>query len=190
MIEAFQWIIPSALAGSAQPGLLADLASDLAWLHATRITHVVTLTERPLALPDGHGFVQGHFPIPDMGVVSSRAVVPLCCDTFAAIRAGGRVLVHCKAGLGRTGTIAACCLVSLGQKPEAAIRQVRSQSPHAIQSVAQERFVHHYAEHLQSLAAKDQLPSGFRLPMKASPVVELANDALLEIGAGPRSTAG
>ena len=33
------------------------------------------------------------------------------------IRAGGVAVVHCRGGLGRAGTVAACCLVALGQAP-------------------------------------------------------------------------
>ncbi len=49
--------------------------------------------------------------------------------------------MHCLAGLGRTGTIAACCLVASGRSPADAIRAVRAARPGSVQNPAQEAFV-------------------------------------------------
>ena len=57
------------------------------------------------------------------------------------LRPGGRVLLHCRGGLGRAGTVAARMLVELGVSPGEAIRQVRAARPGAIETSAQERYV-------------------------------------------------
>ncbi len=58
------------------------------------------------------------------------------------LRLGFDVLVHCRGGLGRAGTVAARLLVELGASPDEAISRVRdAQSPHAIQTAAQEAHV-------------------------------------------------
>ena len=58
------------------------------------------------------------------------------------LRAGHDVLVHCKGGLGRAGTIAARLMVELGTPPEDAIRLVReSRSWRAIETAEQEAHV-------------------------------------------------
>jgi protein-tyrosine phosphatase len=45
-------------------------------------------------------------------------------------------------GLGRSGTVAACCLVAAGMSPEAAIAAVRTaRGPRALETIAQENFV-------------------------------------------------
>ena len=49
------------------------------------------------------------------------------------------VLVHCRGGLGRAGTIAARLLIELGMDPPTAIRQVRAVRPGAIENPEQER---------------------------------------------------
>lgn len=59
------------------------------------------------------------------------------------LEAGNRILVHCKGGLGRAGTIAARLLVEMGADPEQAIRDVRAaRSPDAIENRAQEDWIY------------------------------------------------
>jgi len=57
------------------------------------------------------------------------------------LRSGRDVLVHCRGGLGRAGTIAARLLVELGVDPDKAIAEVRTARPGAIETREQERFV-------------------------------------------------
>jgi len=59
----------------------------------------------------------------------------------ALLRDGFDVLVHCKGGLGRAGTVAARLLVELGWGPAAAIAEVRRVRPGAIETSSQERHV-------------------------------------------------
>ena len=57
------------------------------------------------------------------------------------LRSGRDVLVHCRGGLGRAGTIAARLLIDLGMEPATAIRQVRAVRPGAIETLEQEKNV-------------------------------------------------
>ena len=57
------------------------------------------------------------------------------------LRSGSDVLVHCRGGLGRAGTIAARLLVELGLEPAMAIASVRRVRPGAIETSDQEKFV-------------------------------------------------
>ena len=54
---------------------------------------------------------------------------------------GGRIVLHCRGGLGRTGTIAARLLVEFGIDTRAAIAAVRRVRPGAIQTREQEEYV-------------------------------------------------
>ena len=61
------------------------------------------------------------------------------------------VMVHCLAGLGRTGTILACYLIKY-QKMSAdkAIQKLRDERPGSIQSFPQEEIIFQFAKSLQS----------------------------------------
>ena len=54
---------------------------------------------------------------------------------------GWRHFIHCRAGLGRSGMIAARLLVERGMAPEQAIIEVRAARPGAIETEAQERWI-------------------------------------------------
>jgi ADP-ribosyl-[dinitrogen reductase] hydrolase len=138
-----------------QPGGSAgDLDADLITLHRWRADIVVSLVEAfefdvmsvarfPEAvkrLPvEWH-----HLPIADMQVPDAAFERGWVChgDVLRqCLRRGGRVLLHCRGGLGRSGMIAARLLVEMGVDPEAAIASVRSARPGAIETAAQEAHV-------------------------------------------------
>jgi ADP-ribosyl-[dinitrogen reductase] hydrolase len=57
------------------------------------------------------------------------------------LRNGSDVLVHCRGGLGRAGTIASRLLIEIGMKPKTAIARVRAVRPGAIETPSQEEYV-------------------------------------------------
>lgn len=57
------------------------------------------------------------------------------------IRRKGKVLIHCRGGLGRSGTIAARLLIEFGFDREEAIVRVRESRPGAIETRQQEQYV-------------------------------------------------
>ena len=62
-------------------------------------------------------------------------------DLRSMLRSGLDVLVHCRGGLGRAGTIAARLLVELGMEPTKAIASVRAVRRGAIETRDQEQFI-------------------------------------------------
>jgi atypical dual specificity phosphatase len=64
------------------------------------------------------------------------------------------VAVHCGGGLGRTGTLLACYLVSAeGLPADAAIARVRAARPGSVETEDQEQAVRRYAERLNGLSS-------------------------------------
>jgi ADP-ribosyl-[dinitrogen reductase] hydrolase len=85
-----------------------------------------------------------HWPIKDYGVPDAEfeASWPARSAKLRAVLAsGGRVLIHCKGGLGRAGTISARLLVEAGVEPEQAMAIVRAARPKAIENTQQERWI-------------------------------------------------
>ena len=60
------------------------------------------------------------------------------------IKQGDNVLVHCRGGLGRAGTIGALLLIEFGLPNDRAIIKVRIARPGAIDIAEQEEYVRRY----------------------------------------------
>jgi protein-tyrosine phosphatase len=55
------------------------------------------------------------FPISDRGIPASpEALSALACETYHRCAGGGSTLIHCRAGIGRSGLIAAAVLLHCG----------------------------------------------------------------------------
>lgn len=148
MRDWFSFVLEGKLAGSSRPGMLRPLGEDLEDLKRAGIGAVVSLTESPLdarALA-ARGMDGVHLPVQEF-----TAPAPGQIDRFVEfadrhLAAGRGVVVHCGAGLGRTGTMLACYLVRLGESAEAAIRRVREARPFSIETPDQEAAVAAFEE--------------------------------------------
>ena len=124
-----------------------DLDTDLDAIREWGAEIVVTLVEDHefdlldvRQLPAGverRGMNWVHLPIRDVSIpdtkfeVGWRTTGP---DLRNCLRRGGSILIHCRGGLGRTGTIAARLLVELGMGAQRAIDAVRRVRPGAIET--------------------------------------------------------
>ena len=60
-----------------------------------------------------------HFPIPDRGIPEHTGNFNSLVALLAReVEAGKSLVIHCRAGIGRTGLVACCLLQSLGMKSE------------------------------------------------------------------------
>ena len=66
------------------------------------------------------------FPVPDYGVPNDAAgLVDLAKVTAERLRSGGRIVVHCAAGVGRTGLFSAMVLLAAGMPLKLALVSVK-----------------------------------------------------------------
>jgi atypical dual specificity phosphatase len=122
---------------AAMPGRLEPWGTFLALAQQHTIARVVCLTPRHEVAslsPAYHAairrnelpFVWQPLPMRDLGLADqAQAFRAGITEVAQAVRAGDAVLLHCAAGIGRTGTAAACLLKHLGLPTALALQAVR-----------------------------------------------------------------
>ena len=143
--DNFSWLIKNKLAGSAIPTSIKEID----WVIEQGVKSIVTIREEPL---DDDWIKNVNY----LHVMSNDMGVPQFDDlTFAVDFIHRRlddkepVMVHCLAGLGRTGTILASYLVKYeNMSADEAIEKVREMRPGSIQSYPQEEIIFRFEKSL------------------------------------------
>jgi len=167
-----------------------DLGLDLDRIREWGAVTVVTLMEaHELArykvggLGDAvrqRGMTWYHLPIVDVGVPEEpfeKGWGVAGPDLRSSLATGRKVLLHCRGGLGRTGTIAAQLLIELGVPAEEAIARVRDARPGAIEKGEQEGYVRRVRPNGPAVATS-------RHPNPAAEAIDRARGALLGLAVG------
>ncbi len=133
-----------------------DLGIDMDALAAWGAAAVVTLMPMNELLEvqaqgigaacEAHDMEWHHLPIVDVSIPDESFEIAWIYSGLRLrehLRAGRNVVVHCRGGLGRSGTIAGRLLVEMGWGASEAIDAVRAQRRGAIETSAQEAHVRH-----------------------------------------------
>jgi len=147
--------VPGRLWLDAMPGRLQPWTRFIAEARRAGLTRIVCLTPQHEIItvsPAYHAaIVQGKLPcrwtlmpMRNFGLADeAREFREGVAEVADALRGGEVLLLHCAAGLGRTGTAAACVLKCLGLDADEALRRVRlagSNPESALQSGMIDRF--------------------------------------------------
>ncbi len=140
------WVIEGGLLACAFPRSTAALSA----LAERGVTVLINLHERRQHAPERlapHGMTEVHLPVPDFAAPPPAVLDAGITAVRAAVAQGGRVAVHCGGGLGRTGTFAACYLLSRSPDltPEEVVARLRRLRPGSVETKGQEEAVRAYA---------------------------------------------
>lgn len=154
----FSWAIKDELAGSGLPMTFKQFQ----WLITNGIGTIVTLREVPLPtdwfnrnyevkntkLKKNNNFNSinyFHLYVEDYKSPSINELDKVIIYIENEIKAGRKVLVHCAAGKGRTGTILAAYMLKKDNlSPQESIKKIRKIRPGSIQTKIQEETIYKY----------------------------------------------
>ena len=115
------------------------------------IKSIVTVREEPLDESWTKDVKYIHITSNDMGVPDFNDLVGAVDFIHKRITNNEPVLVHCLAGLGRTGVILACYLVKYQNlSANEATQKVREERPGSIQSYPQEEIIFRFEKSLSN----------------------------------------
>lgn len=136
------------------PGSMGHLADDLQEIAAQGITAIVSLSEEPLmpAMVAESGMDYLHLPIDDYTPPTLDQIESFVTFVQETRGKGGIVMVHCHAGIGRTGTMLAAFLVKEGKPADVAIEEIRLRRPGSIETHGQEAIIRAYEKSLKEKA--------------------------------------
>ena len=125
------WVIPGRLLAGKYPGgkNLQELERRLGPILDAGFNAFIDLTE-PGELPAYNDYLPSDVvhvrkPITDHGVPRDAAyMAEILAELDALLGAGRRVYLHCRAGIGRTGTVVACHLIEQGLSQAAALQRL------------------------------------------------------------------
>lgn len=145
--RGFLWLKKGFLAGTPRPGIVQDIDYDLECLKRVGITILVSLTTKPVepGLLEKYGIKGLWLPIKDMHPPDLEEAEQMCRQVASLMAEGSVVAYHCRAGLGRTGTMLASHLIMEGQTALNALESVRMIEPQWVQSEEQVRFLERFS---------------------------------------------
>lgn len=145
---AFSWVVEGKLAASGLP----SSKSQVRWIEDQGVNSILTLTESPLAREwlEGTSLTAKHVGMLDHDPPSQDALRESTRFIASQISGGKTVLVHCLAGVGRTGSVIVAYMIEYqGKTADEAMALLREMRPGSVED-AQESAVREYERSVKS----------------------------------------
>lgn len=151
--RGFLWLKKGLLAGTPKPGVVVDEEYDLKALQRVNIKVLISLTEDRFDTGQlsQYGIEGWWMPITDMDAPLIDEAIDMCAKVSRRIAKQEAVAYHCKAGLGRTGTMLAAQLIWEGSTALDALEKARKIEPRWVQSERQLLFLEEFASAVNKL---------------------------------------
>ena len=141
------WVDPGFLCFGERPGLWRGQEEDLAHLRRLGIQAMISLLDEKHLIPAylQSGFAAASIPLSDFQA-PSRQQIAVCMRLLQDLEAAGTAAyIHCYAGRGRSGTMAAAWLIHKGMSALDAIARLRRIKAGTVETDAQYNALVEYA---------------------------------------------
>lgn len=149
----FSWVVDKFLAASEYP----DDEKKLKFLNNQGIISIVTLSEKKIDdnLLSKYKFRNLYLPIKDFDIPKLSDVLKFLRWMRLMEKWKVPTLVHCDAGIGRTGTMLAIYFISKGKSAKESLELIKEKRGYKVESLKQESFLYDIAEILPELINSD-----------------------------------
>ena len=149
--SGFHWLIGGLIGGMRLPGVLTEIRYDTEALRRVNVSLLITLNENwspPVEELSAVGVDSYVHKITDLQAPTFEQALATCQHVDSYLSQDRACVYHCRAGVGRTGTMLTAQLMYYGLSADEATRTAREKNPKWIETDVQLEFLHEFDEFL------------------------------------------